>query len=124
MMGKTTNRLAPGDHSPSGAPVTPMPIPETLHAGFIQSLRKSENAIRAELAAGLLAPQAFTSPKYLYDELGSKLFAAICELPEHYPTRTEAAIFRAHRADIARSIGQGVTLIDLGAGNCVKAGQL
>jgi dimethylhistidine N-methyltransferase len=124
MIARTTNRHAPDGPSSSGAPITSMPIPETLHTGFIQASLKSEEAIRAELAAGLLAPQAFTSPKYLYDELGSKLFAAICELPEYYPTRTEAAIFRAHRADIARSVGQGVTLIDLGAGNCVKAGQL
>ena len=52
--------------------------------------------IRAELAAGLMQRQAQTSPKYLYDVLGSKLFEAICELPEYYPTRTEAEIGRAH----------------------------
>lgn len=86
--------------------------------------RKNPDAIRAELSAGLLAPQAATSPKYLYDALGSKLFEAICELPEYYPTRTEAAIFDAHLADIARSTGRGSTLIDLGAGNCAKAARL
>jgi dimethylhistidine N-methyltransferase len=101
-----------------------MPNLETLHAGFIQSYRKSDDAIRAELGASLLAPQAHTSPKYLYDELGSKLFAAICELQEYYPTRTEAAIFAAHLDDIAQSTGQGTTLIDLGAGNCAKAARL
>lgn len=86
--------------------------------------RKNPDAIRAELSAELLAPQAATSPKYLYDALGSKLFEAICELPEYYPTRTEAAIFDAHLADIARSTGRGSTLIDLGAGNCAKAARL
>ena len=50
----------------------------------------SNAAIRAELGAGLLAEQASTAPKYLYDELGSRLFAAICELPEYYLTRVEA----------------------------------
>lgn len=83
-----------------------------------------EDAIVTQLEAGLMAPQASTSPKYLYDTLGSKLFAAICELPEYYPTRTEALIFDQHAAEIAKAMGQGATLIDLGAGNCVKAARL
>jgi dimethylhistidine N-methyltransferase len=95
-----------------------------LQNGFIQLYRKDAEAIRSELSAGLLAPQPYTSPKYLYDALGSKLFSAICELPEYYPTRTEAAIFDTHLYDIARSIGRGTTLIDLGAGNCEKAARL
>src|ERR1700758_4111848 len=80
--------------------------------------------IRAELAAGLMQRQAQTSPKYLYDVLGSKLFEAICELPEYYPTRTEAAIVDDHLHEIARSVGRSSTLIDLGAGNCAKAARL
>jgi len=80
--------------------------------------------LRAELDAGLRAREACISPKFLYDALGSKLFEAICELPEYYPTRTEALIFERHGAEIARAIGQGSTLIDLGAGNCAKAARL
>ena len=80
--------------------------------------------IRAELAAGLVQQRAQISPKYLYDVLGSRLFEAICELPEYYPTRTEASIVDAHLNDIARSVGRGATLIDLGAGNCAKAARL
>ncbi len=83
-----------------------------------------ERATIADITAGLLAPQAATSPKYLYDSLGSRLFEAICELPEYYPTRTEASIFARHGTDIARRIGTGSTLIDLGAGNCAKAASL
>ncbi|MTV38697.1 L-histidine N(alpha)-methyltransferase [Duganella radicis] len=78
----------------------------------------------AEISAGLLAAKAHTSPKFLYDALGSKLFEAICELPEYYPTRTEAAIFKAYGGDMAHVIGSGATLIDLGAGNCAKAASL
>jgi dimethylhistidine N-methyltransferase len=78
----------------------------------------------AEISAGLLAPNASLSPKYFYDGLGSKLFEAICELPEYYPTRTEAGIFAEHGADMARSVGTGSALIDLGAGNCAKAASL
>jgi dimethylhistidine N-methyltransferase len=77
-----------------------------------------------ELAAGLLSDAPSISPKFLYDALGSKLFEAICELPEYYPTRTEAGIFAAHGAAMARAAGTGTTLIDLGAGNCAKAASL
>jgi len=78
----------------------------------------------AELAAGLARPQASISPKYFYDAQGSKLFEAICALDEYYPTRTEYEIFRQHGAAIAEAVGQGATLIDLGAGNCEKAASL
>ncbi|HYD79164.1 MAG TPA: L-histidine N(alpha)-methyltransferase [Paucimonas sp.] len=91
---------------------------------LIQIFQSSSETIRTELAAGLLAPQARIAPKFLYDALGSRLFEAICELPEYYPTRTEAAIFAAHLPAIAEAAGQRATLIDLGAGNCAKAARL
>jgi dimethylhistidine N-methyltransferase len=96
---------------------------EQLQPDFFAANDKNR-AIRNELSASLLAPHAFISPKYLYDELGSKLFEAICELPEYYPTRTEAAIFAMHSSEMAESVGHGATLIDLGAGNCAKAARL
>lgn len=83
-----------------------------------------DQIIRAELAAGLLAEPAFISPKFLYDTLGSRLFEAICMLPEYYPTRVEAGILAQYKQAIAQTVGQGSTLIDLGAGNCAKAEQL
>jgi len=60
-------------------------------------------------------------PRYFYDELGCALYGAICELPEYYPTRTERAIFDAHRAEIAGTIGTGGQFVDLGAGDGTKA---
>ena len=80
--------------------------------------------LRAELAAGLLQPQAGIAPKFFYDRLGSRLFEAITELPEYYPTRTEAAIFRAHMPAIREALGTDFTLVDLGCGSCEKAGRL
>jgi dimethylhistidine N-methyltransferase len=97
-------------------PPSPMPT--------LSDIAHGDAATVADIVAGLSAPQAHTSPKYLYDSLGSRLFEAICELPEYYPTRTEAAIFARHGADIARRVGSGATLIDLGAGNCAKAASL
>lgn len=102
----------------------PLSTPDAANDTSMQVARRSPDAVRTELSEGLLAPHPFTSPKYLYDALGSRLFEAICALPEYYPTRTEAAIFAAHRADIARAAGSGATLIDLGAGNCAKAASL
>jgi len=80
--------------------------------------------LRRELAAGLLQPQAHIAPKFFYDKLGSRLFEAITELPEYYPTRTEAAIFIEHLPAIRQALGEDFTLIDLGCGSCGKAGRL
>lgn len=84
----------------------------------------NDAAIYAELRAGLLAEPSRIAPKFLYDALGSRLFAAITELPEYYPTRTEATIFATQCAEIAAAVGVGNTFIDLGAGNCEKAAGL
>jgi dimethylhistidine N-methyltransferase len=75
----------------------------------------------SEIEMGLLAQDAFISPKFLYDPLGSHLFTAITLLPEYYPTNTEKNIFTKYRDQIANAVGVGGTLIDLGAGNCQKA---
>jgi len=96
-------------------------LPHPLKAAVTPSPSTGSADARRELIDGLLAAQAHTSPKYLYDRLGSRLFEAITELPEYYPTRTEAAIFDAHAADMAQAIGAIDTLVDLGAGNCAKA---
>ena len=91
---------------------------------FIQRYVENQAAVRAELQQGLLAAVATTSPKYLYDALGSRLFEAITELPEYYPTRVEASIFEQFSHEMATAAGLGHTLIDLGAGNCEKAARL
>ncbi|MDM7942274.1 MAG: L-histidine N(alpha)-methyltransferase [Hydrogenophaga sp.] len=91
---------------------------------FIQLHHEDRAALRAELVAGLLQIPARIAPKFLYDALGSRLFDAITELPEYYPTRTEASIFRQHGAGMARVVPHGAILLDLGAGSCVKAARL
>ncbi|SAI42644.1 Histidine-specific methyltransferase EgtD [Bordetella ansorpii] len=77
-----------------------------------------------ELRAGLTAATPTISPKYLYDQLGSSLFTALTLLPEYYPTRCEAEILREQASRIARHAGRVESLIDLGAGDCVKAERL
>lgn len=91
---------------------------------FIQTWRGDAQAERQTACAALTAPQASVAPKFFYDRLGSQLFEAITELDEYYPTRTEAAIFQTRGEEMARAIGSGMTLVDLGAGNCAKAAAL
>ena len=91
---------------------------------FVQLHRTDLAAVRAELAEGLLAHPAHVAPKFFYDALGSRLFDAITELPEYYPTRTEAAIFADHSAAMARHVPPHAVLVDLGAGSCAKAASL
>lgn len=109
--------MKPADAPPPAAPAPLMPR-------FVQIHHEDDAGLRAELVQGLVQPVAQVAPKFLYDALGSRLFEAITELPEYYPTRTEAAIFHAHAANMARAIGGSITLIDLGAGNCAKAARL
>ena len=98
------------------------PTPSTPE--LVQLHQTDAAALRAELAAGLRAPAAHIAPKYFYDALGSRLFDAITELTEYYPTRTEAAIFGAQGAAMAQQVAPGSVLIDLGAGSCAKAAGL
>lgn len=92
---------------------------------FVQLHHQATESVRLELVRGLSAPGgAQIAPKFLYDALGSRLFEAITELPEYYPTRTEAAIFAAHGKAIAAHMPREATLVDLGAGNCAKAAGL
>jgi L-histidine Nalpha-methyltransferase len=103
----------------ASAPASPHRTPR-----FVQLHREDQAAVRDELLRGLMAPAAFTAPKYLYDALGSRLFDAITELPEYYPTRSEAGIFAADAAEMATHVPAGANLVDLGAGNCQKAARL
>jgi hypothetical protein len=91
---------------------------------FIQRYVENQAEVRAELQQGLMATAATTSPKYLYDALGSRLFEAITELPEYYPTRVETSIFQQFSHEMAEAAGLGHALIDLGAGNCEKAARM
>jgi dimethylhistidine N-methyltransferase len=76
--------------------------------------------VQAEVRKTLKAPRKHVSPKFFYDEAGSKLFEAITELPEYYLTRTELAIFDDHLGDIAESVGRGTCLVEYGSGSSLK----
>jgi dimethylhistidine N-methyltransferase len=83
-------------------------------------LEPASGDVRAEVLAGLARPYKTLPCKLFYDERGSKLFDAICELPEYYPTRTELAIMRDHADDIADCIGARTLLVEYGSGSSLK----
>lgn len=74
----------------------------------------------AEVIRGLRLAQKSISPKYFYDEAGSKLFDAITRLPEYYPTRTEIGILRERRNAIAEHADAGACLVEYGSGSSAK----
>lgn len=78
-----------------------------------------------DVLEGLSAPRKHLPSYLFYDQHGSALYEQITELPEYYPTRTEAQLLRQHLpAIVAAAPVQGATLVDLGAGNCEKAASL
>jgi L-histidine N-alpha-methyltransferase len=73
-----------------------------------------------EIIDGLSQPEKMISPKYFYDERGSRLFDQITRLPEYYPTETELGIMRAHVDEIASLVGKDASLIEFGSGSSLK----
>jgi dimethylhistidine N-methyltransferase len=73
-----------------------------------------------EILAGLEKSQKTLSPKFFYDEQGSRLFDEICELPEYYLTNTELSIMQRHVGEMAQRIGPQASLIEFGSGSSVK----
>ena len=73
-----------------------------------------------DVVAGLTGTPKTLPCKYFYDERGSRLFDAICELDEYYPTRTELAILEQHAGEMAAQIGPTVMLVEPGSGSSLK----
>jgi dimethylhistidine N-methyltransferase len=76
--------------------------------------------LRRQVLHGLHRPQKELPCKLFYDERGSQLFEAICELEEYYLTRTEIAIMQAHISEVAALLGRGCVLIEYGSGSSQK----
>ncbi len=73
-----------------------------------------------DVRRGLSSQPKHLFPRYLYDELGSQLFDAICLLPEYYLTRAENEILTRYAGEIVGSIETANTLIEMGSGSASK----
>lgn len=82
--------------------------------------RVQDKTFYDDVVAGLSLPQKAIPPKYFYDERGSQLFDAICELPEYYPTRTEAAILENVAPELSERLSRFDHLIEYGSGASKK----
>jgi dimethylhistidine N-methyltransferase len=86
-----------------------------------QSSEDRSSTFARDVLEGLTARPKRLSPKYFYDETGSRLFEEITALPEYYPTRCEVAILRRHGPDMARLLPEKTALIEFGSGSSTKA---
>ncbi len=91
-------------------------MPGTAPFQFHDLHPDTEN-FRGDVLKGLAQVRKSLPPKYFYDQRGSALFEAICELPEYYPTRTELAMMQSGARDMARLLGPDCLLIEYGAGS-------
>lgn len=62
-------------------------------------------------------------PKYFYDRRGARLFDAICDTREYYPTRTEEALLQRHAQEII-ALAQPDHIIEFGSGTSRKTRHL
>jgi len=70
---------------------------------------------------GLLKPGQRELPsKYLYDEVGSALFEAICLLPEYGLTRADARLLQTHAQEIVDLLPAPIHVAELGSGSGKK----
>jgi uncharacterized SAM-dependent methyltransferase len=90
----------------------------------IVDLHPKVGDLRAEAVAGLRRSHKALPCKYFYDALGARLFEAITELPEYYPTRTELGIMSRAVHEMAESIGPHATLVEFGSGVGLKTQKL
>src|SRR3984893_199724 len=75
----------------------------------------------AAVREGLLKPGQRELPsKYLYDEVGSALFEAICLLPEYGLTRADARLLQTHAQEIVDRLPSPIHVAELGSGSGKK----
>ena len=91
---------------------------------FFEDLHPSASDFRADVLAGLSKPQKTLSPKYFYDQAGSRIFDRITQEPEYYITRTELALLDRIGPELRALAGPGAVVLEPGAGSSVKVRRL
>jgi len=73
-----------------------------------------------DVLKGLSSTSRSIPSKYFYDDTGSTIFDAICELDEYYPTRVEIEIMSRYGDEITHRLGPDVRLVEYGSGSSTK----
>ncbi len=81
------------------------------------------NGVDPQLIEGLSQRPLQIPSKYFYDDRGSALFEAICDLPEYYLTRAGKRLLDDHSEEIA-GLTHAKQLVELGAGSARKTKHL
>jgi L-histidine N-alpha-methyltransferase len=82
---------------------------------IVSRLGADERTLAFDVLDGLTRPFKEIPPKHFYDTEGSRLFEAICRLPEYYPTRTERQILADNAGQLVEATG-AAELVELGSG--------
>lgn len=90
-----------------------------LEIDYLLDIKAIEKDDVRDVIGGLQNIPKSIPARYFYDKHGSQLFEQICELPEYYPTRTEASILKQYAAEIVGKT-QAVELVELGSGSSTK----
>jgi dimethylhistidine N-methyltransferase len=73
-----------------------------------------------DVIRGLSATPKTLDSRWLYDDLGSSLFEAICRLPWYRVTRAEMGLLARYAPAIAEALGPSPAIIELGPGSGEK----
>ena len=80
--------------------------------------QKASSEFAADVRAGLTKPiQRELPSKYLYDEVGSELFEAICLLPEYGLTRADTRLLKRHSEEMFAGMPTPTHVAELGSGS-------
>lgn len=70
-----------------------------------------------DVLEGLAAPSKYLQAKYFYDDIGSRIYSEITQLPEYYPTRTETGLMQEIRSELATECHDRQAVVEFGSGS-------
>jgi len=73
------------------------------------------------VVAGLSKTPKSLPAKYMFDDVGARLFACLTSQSDHPLAKNERAILEPHAADIAETLGERIQLVDLACGDGSRA---
>ena len=96
----------------------------SVAAAMPSHAESARERLAADVRRDLMGPKKQLQSQYLYDALGSRLFEAICELPEYQITRAERRLLDVHATEMCDGLVSPITVVELGSGSGEKLVQL